>query len=557
MGSEKSLNGFTKFLIYLGVILGAVLVIVLICFAVMFFVPGTSILGYEYVKYSNSTEHKFTTETSLSIADITAFEVVTESTDIYIYPNQQANEIKIIHKEGMSGFAKSIDVVHGVTSQIISKSFDGNNTELKTLIFNVDEPRGLMSTNFSSVVVYLPSNIYLNTISAKSSGGKISYSSKSTKKNETEVISCSNLYLKTSGAGNVNITNDQDISNYYISTYYGSLFFSDIEELSANKIVYETGSGAFEYTNKAGDATINVRDELFIKSNRQVGIGPQIRVNNLNGNLKVETFNGYYHFYKIGEEGNNKTVAITTNNSRINLDTVYGQVSILSNGDKISNTIDIENLYGGNGVNNLDAGEGNIKVNLLNGDTALNTTSGHINVGNASNDSSIWAHSTSGNINITYSASEKSNNTNKTTVLTNSGNVNLKNVSNAVNIHMLSSDIRTNLNLTFTAIASTDNVINAGNRNVFITYVGSSDALQHRIASTTAVDIVQTAGVSCSEIKSSDADTLRNNVKYKDYLFNYRVGYPESNNTTRPYDSWGKMLINTTGSITLRTITGL
>ena len=58
-------------------------------------------------------------------------------------------------------------------------------------------------------------------------------------------------------------------------------------------------------------------------------------------------------------------VAITTLNSRIKLNEVYGQVSILSDGDNVSNNIDINNLSGGTSVNNLDAGSGNIYINIL------------------------------------------------------------------------------------------------------------------------------------------------------------------------------------------------
>ncbi len=557
MGSDKTLSPWAKVLIYIGVVLAAILLIVIICIAVMFFVPGTSVLGYQFVKYSSSTDHIFKTDTPLSITDIYAVEVNCDVAQIYIYPNENSGEIKITHKQAVSGFTKSINAELGVNAEVMNRSFENENDSYKTLVFNVNEPSGTMLSNNSIIAVYIPSDINIRTIYARSNGGNVFYNSKGNRTSSSsqptvEPISCNNLYLKTSGVGSVTINNTEDIENYYISTKIGSLVFSEVSTITANTIKFETEAGALSYINKDGTATLNLFNELFIKSNKQTGLGPQIRVNNLLGNLKVETFNGSYNINKIGSSGNNKMVAITTLNSRIKLNEVYGQVSILSDGDNVSNNIDINNLSGGTSVNNLDAGSGNIYINTLSGDTALNTSSGQIKVDNANPNSNIWAHSTSGNIIIRYSESDTSFNNKKTTVLTNTGNIDLGFVSNAIDVTILS-DYSTTLNLTFSAIAAKDNFINARNCNINITLVGTEDALQHRIASTNKVVIPQDAsGAAGSEIEESDEDYFINKSAYTAYSYNYRIGYAKSGVTTRPYDSWGKLLITTTGQTTVR-----
>ena len=95
---------FKKFFIYLAFIIGILLVAVLGCLAFMYFAPGTSVLGYEYVLYTNKTKDSYT-----SISGIQAIEIVTGKTDVYIKPNKTSNEILVSHSEGLSGFCKSLN----------------------------------------------------------------------------------------------------------------------------------------------------------------------------------------------------------------------------------------------------------------------------------------------------------------------------------------------------------------------------------------------------------------------------------------------------------------
>ena len=558
MGSDKPIGPVARVFIYIGAILLVILLVVIICIAVMFLAPGTKVLGYQYVSCSGSTDYVFSNSTSLSVTDVYALEVTSDVASINVYPNDNPSEIKITHRKGISGITKSIDADLNVSSEIETRSFEYDTDSHKTLVFNVSEPKGAMLSNSSVIDVYISSDIVLKTISAKTGGGAIYYSSNGVKYNSTtkpdvEPINCDNLYLKTGGNGAVVVNNTEQIENYYVSTKSGSLIFRDVSTITADTLKFETEAGALSYINKEGNATFNLYKELFIKSNKKSGLGPQIRVNNLIGNLRVETFNGSYTFDKIGQEGNDKLVAITTTNSRIKLNEVHGQVSILSDGENVSNNINITNLSsGGSIVNNLDSGSGSIYINTLNGDAALNSSSGQIKIDNANANCNIWAHSVSGNIIIRYSESDTSFNTKKTTIITNSGNIDLGYISNAIDITILSQN-KSTLNLTFSAIATKDNYINAENANINITLVGTEDALQHRIASTNKVTIPQDAsGAAGSEIEKQDEDYFINKSGYDKYSYNYRIGYAKSGIGTRPYDSWGKLLIKTTGVTTVR-----
>ena len=72
------MKAWKKLLIYLAFILGILLVVVLICFAIMFFSPGTSILGYEYVLYNKKEVKEYTIATYPSISQMQAIEIITE-----------------------------------------------------------------------------------------------------------------------------------------------------------------------------------------------------------------------------------------------------------------------------------------------------------------------------------------------------------------------------------------------------------------------------------------------------------------------------------------------
>jgi len=111
-------------------------------------------------------------------------------------------------------------------------------------------------------------------------------------------------------------------------------------------------------------------------------------------------------------------------------------------------------------------------------------------------------------------------------------------------------------NLYFTAIASTDNYINAFDRVVNIELVGLNDSFQSRIASTRHVNVYEPAPV--YQINDVDDDYFLTQNDYKDkYVISYRIGYYNSvdddNYNMKNFNGWGKLLINSSNQIYLST----
>ena len=248
------MKALKKFFIYLGLIIAVLVAVVLIIFAVMYFAPGTSILGYEYVLYNKRDTRTFTTSSYPSISSVQAVQVVTESTNIYIMPNKVDGELKIVHNQGLSGYAKSINSKLEVKTKVENKSFEESLTSYRTFVIEIEEPNGWIAKSNAAIYVYIPTNLTTNTIYAKSTGGDIEYISEKTYENEndeefTKTLKCTNLYMKTSDYGHLEIDNEQTISNYYLQTKYGKVQFSNVTNLSANTVKFETYTGNFNLTN--------------------------------------------------------------------------------------------------------------------------------------------------------------------------------------------------------------------------------------------------------------------------------------------------------------------
>lgn len=564
-----------KILIYLAFIIGIVVVAALICFAVMFFVPGTSILGYEYVLYNDKTTTEYATTDPL-VSGVQALEIITEATDIYVIPNAGSNMLKVYHEQGLSGYAKSINADLNIEIKTKNTSFEESLTTYKTFSINIDEPNGWIAKSRANIYVYVPSTLSLNTIYARSTSGNVHYISENTievKDEETKEVTevsatlrCTNLYLKTGEYGKLDIDNKYDISNYYLKTGHGNAQFTNVQSISANTIKFETLTGLLNVTNTAKDATLNLTNKLEIESYDDY-TGPRININKLNGNLVVNANNGSYTINTIGSFGMPKTVAMTLNQAYINFGTVYAHVSILGEGSDVENNITITRLDYDLKTNAIECGNGNTTIHNLNGNVSVDSTSGNINIKNATIESNIYTYSTSGSVNVKYVASEADNEATKLTILTRTGNVNLENISCSLELQVLSNSANSKVNIVFTSIATVDNIINARNRKVNITLKGDGPEFQHRIVSTKAV--IKADDVPGGEVSTEyDADNSINDdyllkyEQYKDYNYGYRIGYtkkirtqqeildgvPPSHYESRDYDLTGKLLITCSGA---------
>lgn len=560
------MKAFKKFLIYLACIVGIILLVVLFAFAILYFAPGTSILGYEYVLYNKNITTVFNTVNSDPlVTGIQAVEIVTDQTDIYIYPNTKSDELMIFHMQGLTGYAKSINADLNVITTVETKSFEENPNSYKTFCINVDEPTGWIAKSKAIIYVNVPPNISLNTIHARSNSGNIYYMSENKDKEGNEsVLNCTNLYMKTSEFGQLHIQNKHNVSNYYLTTSSGKVSFDNVSEISGNKIKFETDTGLFSVTNAAGDATLKLSDKLEIKSYSS-NSGPTVLINKLNCNMNVEARSGKYSINNIGSFGSQKTIAMTLNKGTIDFDNVYGFLSILGDGEGVANNINIDLLENRTKEKNiLECGAGSVYIGTLNSNVAIDATSGNIKINKAeaknnsgSNTASgnIDCYTTSGNIDISYIESTDTTNKDvKLTVLTRTGNINLNNISCALQVEVMEDSLNSNLNIVWTAVAAVDNKINARNRKVNLTVKGVDDTLQFRIASTSAVKIIESVGEEI--IKDIDQDDLFVQTEYEAYNYQYRIGYVKGNDTynSAGYDMWGKVLISTTNSTTLRSV---
>ena len=528
----------------------------------MYFSPGTSVLGYEYVLYTKNYDLFYPLELPLIgnyVKNVKAIEIITENTDVYIVPGKLDDGIKISHSEGLSGFCKSINSNLHLDARLTKKSFEESTVEYETFSINIDEPNGWIAKSNAYVYVYIPEELSINTIYVKSKGGNVYYKSEAIYKvkdpeNEdkkikvTKTLECVNLYLKTGDYGKLSIDTKNSIANYYLKTELGKVDFLDVTTINANTVKFETSSGLFNLTNANKTAALNLTNKFEIISYDKY-VGPTVKVDNLYGNLKVTSNKGSYKINQIGSQGNNKTVAMTINKGYVEFGKVYGYVSILSEGSDVENNVTIKNLEYVGALNTIESGSGYINIKELNGNASFDSTSGNISVGSATVDSNIYAYSTSGNINIAYVDSTANNVDTNLIVLTKTGGVNLKNISCSLDVQVLSKS-NASVDISFTAVSHTDNTIDAKNRKVNIILKGVSDSLQSRLVCTKEVNIAEnTAGQLISSV--NDQDYLVNMPEYDDYSKAYRLGYTknDTNYNTNAYDHWGKILLKTTGDV--------
>ena len=543
-------------LIYLAFILGILLVIALSIIAFMYFSPGSSVFGFKYVRCDNKLEYIYNNTTELSVENVEAIEITVNNSDIYIYPNKESSDLKIAHIQQFSGFCKAVNSTLSVNNEVVYKQFEEDNSELKTFRTVVKEPTGWINKNNSSVAVYVPSSLLIDTIYLKSTGGNIYYVSA----DETSLLNCNDLYLKTSNKGNISIQNEEPISNYYLQTQYGNVNFTNASLLEASQIKFDTYSGAFSYVNATGNATIQLSKALTINSADNKS-GPRIYINKLNADFYVNSNKGIFSINEISTAGVYRTIAMTLNQAEINFGKVYGVVSLYSADGKLHNKVNISQLIYPNATHILEVGEGNVNINYLSGNIAIDATEGNINISEVTTSSDVYAFTTSGNIYVKYVESEEESKDTYLKVITETGNVNLHNISVSLDIKVLKNSSNKEMNLFFTAVTGVDNKIFVRDRVVNLSILGLSDSLQFRIVSTSKVDLV--GAIAGTEVSTEfDSNNVRNNDyllglnAYNSYSYGYRIGYikdlnPGSNYSTNAFESWGKLLIQSSNYISI------
>ena len=537
------MKGFKKFLIYLFIILGVLITITLIIFAFMYFSPNTPVLGFEYVSYKSNQTKVFNSTSDPSVQNIQSVEIYSDNCDIYIYPNEQSGEIKVVEVQDFTGFAREVNSSLSVEEKINYNQYEENSLNLKTFMFVLKEPNGWISKNKSKLEVYISNNLNLNTIFAKTNGGNVYYNSTLNESN----ISCENLFLKSSGSGNIYINNNQSINNYYLTTENGSANFNNLNSITSNLIKFETNNGSFVASNQ--NKNCELKSNLTVKSN-STGSGPYIDVDILNGNFSVNSNKGTYNVNKIGKYGEFKTISVSSNKSNIYFGTVYGNVSVLSTSKAEKNNVTISELIYTSLTNTFETGAGNLIINKLQGNVAVETTSGNVQIDDATTSSDICAYTKSGNINVKYKYSEQNNKDNFLKVITNTGNINLDNVSCFLEVKVLSNS-NASCNIGFSAVSSLENTLDILNRQANLYFINSGANTRCRIVSKKEVNIIGTA--IGSDISSQYDES---NIQNEDYILNeydgfnysYRINYNKDDETYThaTYMQMGIIVINST-----------
>ena len=545
--------GVKRFFAYLFVILAIFIAIVLICFAILFFSPGTEILGYEYVRLTNSIDETVLS-TDLSVQNAHSLKLVTNNGNINVRPNVQSEDLRLLYSQNVSGITRSTTSDYSMNIDYSNELYAENSGSYKSLVIEIVEPSGFTINSNSTITVLLPANFNFDIVYLSSDTGNVTYDGFASEEGESAYSSVSDLYISTKEHGSITINNTTNlpndatqISNYNFNTVNGTVSFSYPSLLAADSVTFNTNSGRFNYTNENSDASMNLTNGLKINASGN----PSIYINSLQSRLEIQSQGGTFNFSQIGSDVLQSEVILNLNNSTFNARYVYGFVSLMSQDDEVSNNVNITELTNETSSSNMfQVGTGSVKIETLKGETSFSSTSGSISASNIDVTSSIYAYSDTGQIDIMYNSSRFSMEDTLLTVFTREGGVNLTNVSARIDLEVLGDNANNEINITFTAISRQEdyifeNTINARNKNVNITLSGTSDDLIFRLFCSKDAEF---SAVPVSRVQGGDLDYELDSDSYSGYSSQYRVGYDRPT-TSAEYEGRGKLCINTTGNI--------
>ena len=546
------MSGVKRFFAYLFVILAIFVAIVIICFAILFFSPGTEILGYEYIRMENQIEEKFT-PTDLSGNEVIAFKFETNNPNVTVKPNTQGEDLQILYSQQVSGITKTISADYSFKADYKQESYDENIQDCKSLVVTLTEPSGFTVKSNSSITILLPVRQY-EVVFIKSQYGNVTYNAKEADKDNTTtyVIDSTSLYLQTGEHGEINVNTQSDeipvpqIDNYNFTTVNGSVIFNSANELVSNKIVFNTNSGRFSFTNQNNDALISLKNGFVVNASGE----PSINVNVLDGNLDVDCQKGDFNFNTIGSPVNSCEVLLSSNNSTFNFNHIYGYVSLLDVGDNVSNRITIyclENRQTNSST--FQVGSGYVNIGELIGTTSFSSTTGKISANKIDVNSSVYAYSDTGAISLNYVESNSPNNQTLTCIYVQDAPINLQNISGKISVNVLAESSNNSVNVSFCAISTQqrqtyENTINAKNQVVNITLNGIVEHLSSRLFTTKDAEFNFAPG---ERINPTDLD-YEDGEEYAQYVSQYRIGY-EKPTVSAAFEGYGRLCVSSTATI--------
>ena len=546
------MSGVKRFFAYLFVILAIFVAIVIICFAILFFSPGTEILGYEYIRMENQIEEKFT-PTDLSGNEVIAFKFETNNPNVTVKPNTQGEDLQILYSQQVSGITKTISADYSFKADYKQESYDENIQDCKSLVVTLTEPSGFTVKSNSSITILLPVRQY-EVVFIKSQYGNVTYNAKEADKDNTTtyVIDSTSLYLQTGEHGEINVNTQSDeipvpqIDNYNFTTVNGSVIFNSANELVSNKIVFNTNSGRFSFTNQNNDALISLKNGFVVNASGE----PSINVNVLDGNLDVDCQKGDFNFNTIGSPVNSCEVLLSSNNSTFNFNHIYGYVSLLDVGDNVSNRITISCLENRQtNSSTFQVGSGYVNIGELIGTTSFSSTTGKISANKIDVNSSVYAYSDTGAISLNYVESNSPNNQTLTCIYVQDAPINLQNISGKISVNVLAESSNNSVNVSFCAISTQqrqtyENTINAKNQVVNITLNGIVEHLSSRLFTTKDAEFNFAPG---ERINPTDLD-YEDGEEYAQYVSQYRIGY-EKPTVSAAFEGYGRLCVSSTATI--------
>lgn len=546
------MSGVKRFFAYLFVILAIFVAIVIICFAILFFSPGTEILGYEYIRMENQIEEKFT-PTDLSGNEVIAFKFETNNPNVTVKPNTQGEDLQILYSQQVSGITKTISADYSFKADYKQESYDENIQDCKSLVVTLTEPSGFTVKSNSSITILLPVRQY-EVVFIKSQYGNVTYNAKEADKDNTTtyVLDSTSLYLQTGEHGEINVNTQSDeipvpqIDNYNFTTVNGSVIFNSANELVSNKIIFNTNSGRFSFTNQNNDALISLKNGFVVNASGE----PSINVNVLDGNLDVDCQKGDFNFNTIGSPVNSCEVLLSSNNSTFNFNHIYGYVSLLDVGDNVSNRITISCLENRQtNSSTFQVGSGYVNIGELIGTTSFSSTTGKISANKIDVDSSVYAYSDTGAISLNYVESNSPNNQTLTCIYVQDAPINLQNISGKISVNVLAETSNNSVNVSFCAISTQqrqtyENTINAKNQVVNITLNGIVEHLSSRLFTTKDAEFNFAPG---ERINPTDLD-YEDGEEYAQYVSQYRIGY-EKPTVSAAFEGYGRLCVSSTATI--------
>lgn len=539
-----------KFFVYFMFLLLVPIILAGAFFAILYFFQGTSILGYEYVNFEETIVKEFS-PSDLSVALVNSVKIAGSSTKVIIEPNQESGVVELVYTQQVRGFTKSNFANAYVTSEYSVVEFEDSTGTFKSLDINITEPSGLLVSSGSVVRLKMPEEYYVSMIYCKNSKDIEFYSSIKVETEEiskTYSIGSDNVYLSTSGSSKITLVGS-GVKTYNLKTENGNVVLSNGENFSAEKIKFETKTGEFNFSSN-GTSKLELSSGLEVVSFDNKGA--KVKIDTLLGDLTVNSTGGNFTIGTVGIEGTPNNVILNSTNSTFTFGSVYGLVSLQNGGAKSANNFVANSIVNGttNG-NTFEVGSGSVNISSLFGKSTFSSTSGKIYVGEIDKNSSVYALSESGEINLTYEENKSSIKSTTVNIFTNTGNIYLKNISGLLKVNVLSDSKNAKLDIVFTAVCNDEsnveeNVIKAKDRDVSMTLKGFTDDFKFRYLTTTKpffdTKILQ------SQV-SGGQEYLLNKEPYKNnYSYQYRCGYKDGIATSIINANYGKLLVSTSGT---------